>query len=74
MIELINKVLMFMFLYYLFLFLILRFLSLLYYLICLAAPSGKKSCPELPDLTFKGRVNPDTPISQMNGKNITLPL
>ena len=35
--------------------------------ICLAA-LFKKKCSELPDLIFKGRVNPDTPISQINGK------
>ena len=36
--------------------------------------SIKKSCPELPDLKFKGRVNPDTPISQINKKTLPLPL
>ena len=33
----------------------------------------KKSCPELPDLTFKGRVNPDTPISQSNITSMKTP-
>ena len=44
-----------------------------YLVICLAALL-KKSSPELPDLIFKSRVNPDTPIPQINGKkksNIT---
>ena len=30
----------------------------------------KKSCPDFPDLKFKGRVNPDTSISQINEKNL----
>ena len=44
------------------------------FVICLAALVKKKSCRELPDLTFESRVNPDTPISQINEKNVTLPI
>ena len=60
---------------------LLSFLSVLYcfiflspminfsLVVCLAAlVKKKKSRPELPDLTLKGRVNPDTPISQINEK------
>ena len=66
---------------------VLQFLSLFHYLVFLitnvqfffghlfsSINKKEKSCPKLPDLTFKGMVNPDTPISQINDKNLTLPV
>ena len=37
-------------------------------IICLATLGKKESRPEFPNLTFKGMVTPDTPISQINEK------
>ena len=67
-----NKVLKFLpllsFLSFLYCFIFLSPMINFSLVVCLAALVKKKSRPELPDLTLKGRVNPDTPISQINEK------
>ena len=40
--------------------------------ICLAAVVKNKDLSEIPDLTFKGRVNLDTQISQINEKKTNM--